>query len=149
MLSFNLSSAWISEILNTIFCKQSTEVVWWANIRTNANCKQKKPSYSIVTNRHSVNENMIMSTGHRDGQCNLEPDGGKSNFTIKPVMWINVTWCKNPVWANFRGKPIIILLLITIKQYQFSLMYIFADCTIPPKELNMRRTSSLSNTKEI
>lgn len=42
MLSFNLSRAWISEILNTIFCKQSTEVVWWANIRTDANCKHKK-----------------------------------------------------------------------------------------------------------
>lgn len=84
-------------------------------------------------NKPSVNVNTFMSTGHRDAPCNLRPDGDKLNSGLKNKSASCETLTPPAAqftWATFWGKRIIKWLILTIKQYQFKLIWIFADCTL-------------------
>lgn len=89
--------------------------------------------WRLKKNEPSVNVNTFMSTGHRDGQCNLRPDGDKLNFGFKKKSASCETWTTPAAkftWEHFRGKRIIKWLILTMKQYQFKSIWIFADCTL-------------------
>lgn len=91
-----------------------------------------------------------MSTGHRDGQCNLRPSGEKQGFPIKKHQR-HVKHRRHLLPNSHEhvsgGKRIIKLLILTIKQ--FKLICIFADCTVLFEELSIRYTSSPSDEKDV